>query len=288
MKIKTNTIDKNLIDLIQETKLKEQILELSKAYNKVIDKPFSIGVMGKAGAGKSSFINSLCQSYVCETGGVGGCTREIQKIEAKLGEMDIYIYDFPGIAENTQWSKSYWDCYVSYLEILDKIFWMIKIDDRAMLEDEKFYNENIQSDYDISQKFIAILSQADKAEPSREWNHDKFEPSSAQIETMLANKFRIYQDFMDSSTNAPERIISISTDFIKEKNTFKTYGFDNIFNMFAITLNSIDTISNELPLSVSWEITKREVDISFEFTKYITKKAKEKLNSTLSTLKYLI
>lgn len=282
MEMKTNTIDKNLIDLIQEIELKEQILALSKAYKKVIDKSFSIGVMGKAGAGKSSFINSLCQGYVCETGGVGGCTREIQKIDAKLGEMDIRLYDFPGIAENSQWNKKYWDLYLPHLEKLDKIFWLIKVDDRAILEDERFYKTHIESDYNNRDKFVVILSQADKAEPKREWDNNRFIPSSTQVETLLANKYRIYTDFMNSSNNAPERIISISTDFIKENNSFKTYGFDNIFNMFAITLNNISAVSDELPLSASWEITQREANISYEFIQYIDKKMREELNAMLS------
>lgn len=283
--LRTNVTHQNLLELIQEKELKEQIIELSKAYKKVIDKPFSIGVMGKSGAGKSSFVNSLCQGYVCETGGVGGCTREIQKIQAKLGEMDIHIYDFPGIAENKQWNKSYWDSYVPYLDKLDLIFWVIKIDDRAVLEDEKFYNEYIQSDVHIREKFAVIVSQADKASPSREWDRRNFEPSSEQKENILANKYRIYTDFMGSGTNASERIISIATDFIKDKNEFRTYGFDHIFNLFVILLNRMEKVSNELPLSLSWEMTKREVSLSYDFSKYADKVMREELDRAMDELK---
>ncbi len=278
----TNSTNNNLITIINDLELKELIISLSKVYNKVVNKPFSIGVMGKSGAGKSSFVNTLCQKDVCLTGGVGGCTREIQKITAKLGEMDIHIYDFPGIAENSQWNKKYWDLYLPHLEKLDKIFWLIKVDDRAILEDERFYKTHIESDYNNRDKFVVILSQADKAEPKREWDNNRFIPSSTQVETLLANKYRIYTDFMNSSNNAPERIISISTDFIKENNSFKTYGFDNIFNMFAITLNNISAVSDELPLSASWEITQREANISYEFIQYIDKKMREELNAMLS------
>lgn len=288
MTILTNSTTNNLLTLINDDKLKEQITALSEAYNKVMNRPFSIGIMGKAGAGKSSFVNALCQKDVCRTGGVGGCTREIQKITAKLGEMDIHIYDFPGIAENTQWSKTYWDLYVPYLEKLDRIFWLIKVDDRAIFEDENFYKTHIESNYENREKFVVILSQADKAEPKREWNYDQFTPSSNQIKTLLENKYRIYSDFMCSSSSAAERIIAVSTDFIKDKETFNTYGFDKIFDMFAITLNNIGQVSDELSLNMHWEISKREINISLEFTDYLHKKLEAEMEKTLRELEKLL
>lgn len=270
MEMKTNTIDKNLIDLIQEIELKEQILALSKAYKKVIDKSFSIGVMGKAGAGKSSFINSLCQGYVCETGGVGGCTREIQKIDAKLGEMDIRLYDFPGIAENSQWNQAYWNLYIPYLREMDMIFWLIKVDDRAVVEDEKFYKKCIENDRELSDKFIIILSQADKAEPNREWDHEAFKPSFAQEKTLLKNKQRIYADFIDSTTpltSTPssikmKRVITIAIDFIKNRGKLKIYGFNGIFDILVLTLFNISGIKDKLPSTIYKEIAQKRNELT--------------------------
>lgn len=56
---------KNLIELINNNEEKDFAVRVSKAYFEYIRKPFYIGVMGKAGAGKSSIINTLCQANVC-------------------------------------------------------------------------------------------------------------------------------------------------------------------------------------------------------------------------------
>lgn len=239
----------NLINLIEAPDLKEQIFALSRSYQQVKNAPLSIGIMGKSGAGKSSFVNALCQEDICRTSGVGGCTREIQKIAVKLGEMVVHLYDFPGIAENSQWDKAYQALYVPSLRKMDMVFWLIKVDDRAVAEDEKFYKKYIENDRKLGSKFIILLSQADKAEPNREWDYKTFKPSLAQKKTLLKNKHRIYNDFLapktrltsiqDSNFLKTKRVITIATDFIKHNNQFHIYGFDEIFEFLAITLFSI-------------------------------------------------
>ena len=241
------SVNNNLLTLIGNPELKERILSLSRSYQEVKNKPLSIGIMGKSGAGKSSFVNALCQEDVCRTSGVDGCTRETQQIAIKLGEMEIHLYDFPGIAENSRWDKIYWNLYVRYLRKMDIIFWLIKVDDRAVAKDEKFYKRYIENDLKLSNKFIILLSQADKAEPNREWDHKAFKPSQAQKETLLKNKQRIYTNFINPTTHSAsmlygtiktERIITIATDFIKNKGKFNIYGFDEIFDILALTLSN--------------------------------------------------
>lgn len=260
----------NLINVIADPKLKAQILALSQAYQQVENKPFSIGIMGKSGSGKSSFVNVLCQKDICRTSGVGGCTREVQQIAAKLGEMDIHIYDFPGIAENSQWNQAYWNLYIPYLREMDIIFWLIKVDDRAVVEDEKFYKKCIENNRELSDKFIIILSQADKAEPNREWDHEAFKPSLAQEKTLLKNKQRIYADFIDATTpltSTPsnikmKRVIAIAIDFIKNRGKLKIYGFNGIFDILALTLFNISGIKDKLPSTIYKEIAQKRNELT--------------------------
>lgn len=260
----------NLINVIADPTLKAQILALSQAYQQIENKPFSIGIMGKSGSGKSSFVNVLCQKDICHTSGVGGCTREVQQIAAKLGEMDIRLYDFPGIAENSQWNQTYWNLYIPYLREMDIIFWLIKVDDRAVVEDEKFYKKCIENDRTLSDKFIIILSQADKAEPNREWDHEAFKPSFAQEKTLLKNKQRIYADFIDSTTpltSTPssikmKRVITIAIDFIKNRGKLKIYGFNGIFDILVLTLFNISGIKDKLPSTIYKEIAQKRNELT--------------------------
>lgn len=254
----------DLIKLVKDSELKSWLYEVSSTYQRVINKPFSIGVMGKSGAGKSSFINSLCQANICKTGGVGGCTREIQKIDSVMGNMNVTFYDFPGIAENEHWNKRYIDKYKPYLKELDIILWTIKVDDRSLFEDEKFYNEFIYSDYEIREKVVFILSQSDKAEPTREWDWNKYKPSERQLDKIDRNRHRIFVDF---NVNQFYQVIPISTNFTQEKDTYRIYNFDSIFEMFLFKLNSMSRVSDQLSVKLSWDITKREMNKSSELMK---------------------
>lgn len=255
---------KDLIRLVRDSELKSYLNEVCTVYQRVMMKPFTIGVMGKSGAGKSSFINSLYQGRVCKTGGVGGCTREIQKIDAVMGNMAVRLYDFPGIAENEHWNKSYIEKYKPYLQELDVIFWTIKVDDRALFEDEKFYNEFIYSDYKIREKVVFILSQADKAEPTREWDWNRYKPSERQLDKINRNWYRIFVDF-----NADHfyQVIPVSTSFSTEKDTYQLYNFDSIFDMFLFKLNGVSKVYDELSVNLSWNIMKREMNKTSELTK---------------------
>lgn len=262
----------DLIKLVRDSELKYWLNEVSSVYQREMNKPFTIGVMGKSGAGKSSLINSLCQGDVCKTGGVGGCTREIQKIEATMGNMQVRFYDFPGIAENEHWNKSYIEKYNFYLKDLDIIFWTIKVDDRALFEDEKFYNEFIYSNYKVRDKVVFILSQSDKAEPTREWDWSRYKPSERQLDKIDRNWYRIFVDF---NLEQFYQVIPISTSFSTEKDTYQLYNFDSIFEMFLFKLNVISKVYDELSVKLSWDITKREMNKKSELTKKFFSFARE-------------
>lgn len=248
----------NLIDLIQEYELKNQLKEVTDAYKKIGKQPFSIGVMGKAGAGKSSFINTLCQQYLCETGGAEAVTRDVLKIPAKLGNMDLFIYDFPGIAESEQWNNTYIELYKRYLEKLDFICWTIRLDDRALMEDEDFFKNQ---HYSITDKIIFLLSQTDKTHPNWEWNNSYFQPSLSQKNIISRKKFLITMDFSVDSKN----VIPIATGY--QNNSFKFYNFDEFFERILFKLNLMGDVSNQISLSTSWKITQREMDKFMEFNK---------------------
>lgn len=228
---------KNLINFIQEDWLKYSAKRISKDYRRNINRPFYIGVMGKAGSGKSSIINALCQENVCVTGGVGGCTRTMQEVNVKLGEVNIKLFDFPGIAESQEWDMVYLEIYKSALEWLDMVIWVSKVDDRAMFEDEKFIKENFNNG-NSKTNLIFLLSQVDKAEPSREWDYDLNIPSATQKITIEKNQLRIAND-LGLHNNY---VIGVSNSFYNE--TFNTYNFDSIVKQILCIFSLSNSINN--------------------------------------------
>lgn len=273
----------NLLNSIKEQELKNYFLEVSKANNKVKQgqNALTIGVMGKSGAGKSSIINTLCQDNLCKSSAVGGCTREVQHIPARIADLNACLIDFPGIAESEQWDQSYMQLYQDYLDKLDIILWVVKIDDRAVLEDEKFFNKYL-SDHKTKQKCIFILSQSDKTEPSREWRYNSFTPSEKQLDNIKRNKFRIRTDFNIDALN----VVAVATDY--NNGSFKNYNFEAIFDVILFKLANNDAITNELPLQVYWDIVKREGNKSLEFCKYEMEIVREEADKVMSSLEDLL
>lgn len=170
-----------------------------------------IGIMGKSGAGKSTLINTILEKNACQTGGVGGCTRAFQEEEILINGHKIIFMDLPGVAENSARHSEYSELYAKKIKDLDLILWVIKVDDRANKNDEEFYKELIQY-YDKS-RILFVLSQCDKAEPSRDFDWNQFQPSERQLTIIEQNQQRVARDFNVSK----EDVLTIACDFYEGK-----------------------------------------------------------------------
>ena len=284
-----HVLSKDILQFVKEKELQNELQELTAAFDKSYHRSFKLGIMGKSGAGKSTLINALCHEYICDTGGIGGVTREVKEINAKCGSMNIRIFDFPGIAEGEKWDRAYIDLYKQYLDRLDLIFWVITVDDRAIMEDEKFYNDNISFNYKLKEKTIFILSKSDNAEPRREWDNHSFMPSLRQKEMIMKNHTRITMDF---GVEQFSKVVPISTNYIKGVKNILTYNFDSIYETILFKLGAYSKVSDEIPISTSWAVTKREfgknseiMRFQFEEMSESSSKIMEDLRDTLDILK---
>jgi small GTP-binding protein len=144
-----------------------------------------IGIMGKTGAGKSSLCNALFQGEVTPVSDVDACTRDVLRFRLSSGEHSLILVDLPGVGESEQRDKEYESLYRHILPELDLILWVIKADDRAFSVDERFYRRVMTSN---QQRVLFVVNQADKIEPSYEWDATCNTPSpnqSANIEARL-------------------------------------------------------------------------------------------------------
>ncbi|WP_258339917.1 GTPase family protein [Citrobacter amalonaticus] len=144
-----------------------------------------IGVMGKSGAGKSSLCNTLFSPPPASVDPVRGCTRHVHRYQVTRGSRTLHIADFPGIAETPALDRRYRRLYRAWSSRLDLIVWALKADDRAWKDDLRCYRE-LLSVGAAPERFVFVLTQADKMEPCREWDNANHQPSPRQSENLRA------------------------------------------------------------------------------------------------------
>lgn len=151
-----------------------------------------IGIMGKSGAGKSSLCNVLFRGEVSPVSDVNACTRDVLRFRLRSGRHSLVIVDLPGVGENRQLDQEYRALYRRMLPEMDLVLWVIKADDRALSVDEQFWHGVMQP---YQQQVLFVLNQADKIEPSHQWDTRTSTPSSQQQENLKAKKAAITSMF---------------------------------------------------------------------------------------------
>lgn len=156
-----------------------------------------IGIMGKSGAGKSSLLNAIFESDICDTHPLQGCTRQAQRHTLKLGDRLMTLVDLPGVGETPEYDKSYRELYQQLLPELDLIIWILRADERAYATDVDVHRFLLTEGADSS-RFLFVLSHADRVFPANEWCNDESAPSLQQQLSLASVSTRVSSLFPSS------------------------------------------------------------------------------------------
>lgn len=183
--------------------------KLNEKLEKTINYTPVIGVLGKTGAGKSSFCNALFGAEFTEVSHDGAGTRDETPVIVDLGNgRKLDLRDMPGLGESAKYDADYKERYRTLIPKLDCVLWVIAADDRALAADEAAWQEVIQPA--ITQHkvpLVFISSKAERFEPEEDWNETAKSPGSKQ-QKAIEFKERLLKTTFPGSAQCPHRAVS--------------------------------------------------------------------------------
>jgi len=190
---------------------KDAKLKLKVGFNKAFDYEPKVAIFGKTGVGKSSLTNALFGQDACPISDVEACTRDPKEVFMQLdgASKGIKLMDVPGIGENSERDKEYFQLYAEIMKEADMVLWVLKGDDRTFTSDEDFYQTCMKQYMNEGKPFVVAVNQVDKIEPYREWDIDKCIPGPNQ-EGNIAKKINyVAEQFGDLSIS---QVIPVSAN----------------------------------------------------------------------------
>lgn len=174
-----------------------------------------------------------------------------------MGNRSLIFMDLPGVAESQARNTEYAQLYKEKIADLDLILWVIKVDDRANKDDEAFYNW-LTKQYK-KERILFVLSQCDKAEPSRSFDYKSFKPSLEQQHTVNQNHLRISSDFKVPADD----VVPVACDFYEGK--FDRWNIDALFTRIIqkIPSQAKSSLIAQVDKSVVTEKAKEEAKDDF-------------------------
>ena len=198
-----------LIEYLEKNKFDINEPQTDRLIRRIIDMMSyvpMVGILGKAGVGKSSICNAMFGSKVAETNEVLACTKKRADYTVnftKEGKGIIFV-DLPGMDDG---QIDYSELYRETIPSLDLIVWVIAANDRALNSDLQVYNKEILPIITKSERpFIVVINQADLTHSDDGWDAVKSCPSAQQ-----STNLDIKRDWISKNFSMPrDRIISIS------------------------------------------------------------------------------
>ena len=172
-----------LVDKLRANLPKDMADKLSKAIADEMAIPPKIAIIGKAGVGKTTTINSLfnVEWHTSET--ITGTTDAQMETFQLKGEGKLSVVDMPGLGDSIARDIEFQKIYQDILPNVDVILYIIQADDRGLGEDERIIRDVVlRCGKNLDKKLVIGINKVDLLGENKglEWDDRINLPSEAQ------------------------------------------------------------------------------------------------------------
>lgn len=170
-----------------------------KAFNREIQRPPRIALIGRTGVGKSSTLNSLFGTKLLVRHTKPATKKPTRvpinknkkPIKGKKG--DLIFFDMPGVGEDIEIDEKYVMVYQDILVDCDVIVWVVEDDGRDLAYD-KWFIENFRdnSGLGLASRLVIGINKVDRIHPGN-WNNKFNLPSREQEHFINARKVYVME-----------------------------------------------------------------------------------------------
>lgn len=188
--LKLSVNDRREMDIaLAEIQKDRKLTALQEEIEKAVKNSPRIALIGKTGVGKSSSVNALFSPpKPFKVGHVRATTRKPREQIIRLGESrgKLIVVDFPGLGESIRSDEATLQTYREYLAKCDVALWIVKADDRAYSDDQRFITQVLTPK--LRDRLVVGINQVDLIQPGR-WS-DGFNVPSKEQEASMQVKVR--------------------------------------------------------------------------------------------------
>jgi len=187
-----------LVEKLRGVLGEQEFQKFQRIFRDELAKPPKVAIIGKAGVGKSTTINSLFNLEEKVSHSDTGTTQDNERAVLLPDGGKLSVIDMPGMGEDIELDRQYMEIYKRVLPQSDVVLYVLQANTRALEQDQKILRDIVQNVMgNLKGRLVIGLNQVDKMGPGS-WN-DKFNFPSPEQQDNIDRKCQDIQQKISRS-----------------------------------------------------------------------------------------